>query len=200
MALWLFILLQICAFAESRPKGEINQTDLHKAMADMRMKSYRGFVILLQRLSTYPDALYGSNITFLMPDDRQLSKASVSQDNLQDFILSHSIPMPLLMSHLIHFPNRTLIPTCLPNRMISITNNGRSGMFVNKARIVNPDVCLSSLIRCHGISDALMLDAFASPSEYFPHRVPSKELKRFNRRNRAKSAATVRLKRTTPLY
>ncbi|KAI3440949.1 uncharacterized protein J3R85_002984 [Psidium guajava] len=196
MAFWFFILLQICALAESRLTDEVNRTDLHKAMADMRMKSYHGFVILLQMLNTYPDALHGSNITFLMPNDQQLSKASVSRDDLQDFILSHSIPVQLPMTNLVHFPNRTLLPTCLPNRMISITNNGRSGMFVNNARIVNPDVCLRSLIRCHGISDTLMLDA----SKYPPHHVPSKELQRFNRRNQAKSAATVRPKRSTTLH
>ncbi|KAL3714608.1 hypothetical protein ACJRO7_006508 [Eucalyptus globulus] len=143
MALWLFILLQICAFAESWPTGEINWRDLHKAMAYMRMKSYHGFVILLQILNTYPDALHGSDI---------ISSSAI-------------IPMPLLMTHLIQFPKRTLMPACLANRMLKTTNDGRSG------------ICLSdSLTRCHGISDTLMSDAFG-------------ELKRFDRRNQAKFAA-----------
>ncbi|KAJ7960273.1 FAS1 domain-containing protein [Quillaja saponaria] len=155
MALWFILLLPLFAVGESQHVNSINQTDLQAAMSDMRTRSYHGFVILLKILNSMPESLRDTDITFFMPNDEDLSAVAVTPDHLQDFILSHSIPTPLMLNHLLHFPNGTLVPSGIPSRMISITNNGKPAMFLNNARIDTPNVCISSLIRCHGISAAL---------------------------------------------
>jgi len=155
MALWCVVLLTLFAIAESQSTISFNQTDLQVAMADMRSRSYHGFVILLKILNSHQNSLQTNDLTFLMPNDDELSQFSISLDQLPDFILSHSIPTPLLLSHLLHFPNGSVVPSSIPTRVINITNMGRTGLFVNNARIVTPNVCQSSSIRCHGISAAL---------------------------------------------
>ncbi|KAL5126181.1 hypothetical protein HKD37_14G038861 [Glycine soja] len=155
MAIWFVILLTFFAIGESQSTMSFNQTDLQAAMTDMRSRSYYGFVILLKILNSQPNSLQNNDLTFLMPNDDELSQFSIALDQLHDFILSHSIPTPLVLSHLLHFPNGSVVPSSVPSRVISITNGGRTGLFVNNARIVTPNVCQSSSIRCHGISAAL---------------------------------------------
>ncbi|CAJ1971583.1 unnamed protein product [Sphenostylis stenocarpa] len=155
MALWFVLLLTIFAIGESQSTISFNQTDLEAAMADMRSRSYYGFVILLKMLDSQPNSMQNNDLTFLMPNDDELSQFSISLDQLHDFILSHSIPTSLLLSHLLHFPNGSMVPSSVPSRVINITNSGKAGLFVNNARIVTPNVCQSSSIRCHGISAAL---------------------------------------------
>ncbi|KAF8409699.1 hypothetical protein HHK36_005778 [Tetracentron sinense] len=152
MGFWFFIILALFTLTESQPTAPLNQTDLQAAIADMRTKSYHGFVILLKMLNSTHNSLLGRDVTFLMPSDQELSGSTITQENLQDFLLSHSIPTALLFNNLLHFPTGTLVPSSLPNRMISVANHGRTSFFLNNARLVNPEVCLSSLIRCHGIS------------------------------------------------
>ncbi|KAL2316577.1 hypothetical protein Fmac_030453 [Flemingia macrophylla] len=144
MALWFVVLLALFAIGESQSTISFNQTDLQAAMTDMR--------------SRQPNSLHNNDLTFLMPNDEELSHLSIALHQLHDFILSHSIPTALLLSHLLHFPNGSVVPSSVPNRVISITNSGRTTLFVNNARIVTPNVCQSSSIRCHGISAALTSD------------------------------------------
>lgn len=158
MALWFMVLLTLFAIGESQSTISFNQTDLQAAMSDMRSRSYYGFVILLKMLNSQPNSLHNNDLTFLMPNDDELSQFSIALDQLHDFILSHSIPTPLVLSHLLHFPNGSVVPSSIPSRLISITNSGRTGLFVNNARVVTPNVCQSSSIRCHGISAALTFD------------------------------------------
>ncbi|KDP29906.1 hypothetical protein JCGZ_18475 [Jatropha curcas] len=162
MALWFLILLPFLFIKESESAHPINQTDLQLAIDDMRASSYYGFVILLKILDSTPNSLHDGEITFLMPSDKELSKVSLRLDYLEDFIQSHSIPRALLLSHLLHFPDGTLVPSSIPNRLLRISNGGRSGLYVNNARVVTPNVCLNSLIRCHGISTAMTFDSVNS--------------------------------------
>lgn len=78
-------------FGESKPAKQVNETDLQAAMADMRTRSYHGFVILLQfvHISSIPELLRNTDITFFMPNDQELSGAAVTPHHLQEFILSH---------------------------------------------------------------------------------------------------------------
>ncbi|KAF1864276.1 hypothetical protein Lal_00048841 [Lupinus albus] len=138
--------------------ASFNQTDLEAAMTDMRSRSYYGFVILLKILNSQPNSLQNNDLTFLMPSDEQLSHFSITPYQLHDFLLSHSIPTPLLLNHLLHFPNGSVLPSSIPTKSINITNTAKSGLFVNNARIVTPNVCQTSLIRCHGISAAFSFD------------------------------------------
>ncbi|AED93571.1 Fasciclin-like arabinogalactan family protein [Arabidopsis thaliana] len=131
-----------------------NQTDLISAMTDMRRQSYNGFVILLRFLN---DTNYFRNtdITFLMPSDNDISHADITPESLETFILKHTIPAWLMINHMLHFPNRTLVPCSFSDRMFTITKSGGSGIYVNNARIVTPNVCQNSRISCHGISDVI---------------------------------------------
>ncbi|XP_045829323.1 uncharacterized protein LOC123920994 [Trifolium pratense] len=158
MSLWSILLLTLFAVGESQSTAAFNQTDLQTAMSDMRSRSYYGFVILLKILNSLPNQLQSNDFTFLMPNDEDLSHFSITTDELHDFLLSHSIPTALLLSHLLHFPNGSIVPSGLPNKVINITNSGRAGLFVNNARVVTPNVCLNSLIRCHGISAAMTFE------------------------------------------
>ncbi|KAK9267670.1 hypothetical protein L1049_010101 [Liquidambar formosana] len=150
---WL-ILLSLAMLSASQPRAQtFNHTDLQAAVADMRSKSYYGFAILLQMLNG--TVQLNRDVTFLMPDDQQLSEASISLDHLEDFLLSHSIPEPLLFSDLSHFPTGTLVPSGLQERSIRISNHGRLDYFVNNAQIVTPNVCVNSFIKCHGVDGVI---------------------------------------------
>lgn len=197
MAPWFFVLLFLVGNAQAMA---INQTDLQAAMDDMRLKSYHGFVILLKILNSSHKTLQNSDITFFMPTDQELSQVAISPDRLEDFVLSHSIPTALLLNNLLHFPNGSLVPSSIPNRMISITNCRKMGVCVNNARIVTPNVCLSSSIRCHGISTTITYDN-TSFSDTLPAKQSSAEnIVQRNEKKGAKSLQSAAMKKNRPLH
>ncbi|KAK7332416.1 hypothetical protein VNO80_29167 [Phaseolus coccineus] len=150
-----FIILFILGFAKSQPfTHPINHTDLQAAIGDMRAKSYYGFAMLLQMLNG-TTAQPIRDFTFLMPDDKQLSSSSISVDEVGEFLLKHAIPMPLHFNDLSHFPTGTLVPSGNSSKMIRIYNRGKRDFFVNNAKIVSANVCLNSVIKCHGV-DAII--------------------------------------------
>ncbi|KAK7299853.1 hypothetical protein RJT34_10681 [Clitoria ternatea] len=175
MALWFVILLTLFAISECQSTTSFNETDLQVAISDMRSRSYYGFVILLKILNSQPNSFQNNDLTFLMPSDEELSQFSITPDQLHDFILSHSIPTPLVLNHLLHFPNGSVVPSSIPSRVISITNSGKTGLCVNNARIVTPNVCQSSFIRCHGISAALTFNDIGPFHQAPEHRGPPKK-------------------------
>ncbi|XAR55277.1 hypothetical protein NMG60_11035308 [Bertholletia excelsa] len=198
MAFWLLILLPLLAVGESQSTNQINQTDLQVAMADMRAKSYNGFVILLKLLTSTINSLEGGEITFFMPSDTELSTIALTSQHLQDFILSHSIPKALMVEYLLHFPTGALIPSSLPNRMITITNNGRASLFVNNARIITPNICLNSMVRCHGINKAISFDHPSSGADHstLPTGLHSPDVMSYqSRKDEAKSSSSTSQKR-----
>ncbi|KAF5204739.1 Fasciclin-like arabinogalactan family protein [Thalictrum thalictroides] len=134
----------------SHPVPPVKLTDFSQAITDMRAKSYYGFVILLDMLNTTTKSTLSQEVTFFMPIDSQLAEYPISPDKLVDFILSHSIPEPLVFSELAHVPTGTLIPSFLSDQF-RISKLGRH-VFVNNAQIVAPNVCSSTTIRCHGIN------------------------------------------------
>ncbi|KAH0983968.1 hypothetical protein GBA52_011145 [Prunus armeniaca] len=97
-----------------------------------------------------------------MPNGQELSGAAVTPHHLQEFILSHSIPTALNFGHLLHFPNGSLVPSSTPSKIISVTHSRRSGLFLNNAKIVTPNVCNSSTIRRHGISTTMAFRTLCS--------------------------------------
>ncbi|KAJ7946404.1 FAS1 domain [Quillaja saponaria] len=154
---YLFILFFLFRVTESQSTVHaFNRTDLHAAIVDMRSKAYYGFAILLQMMNETSQANW--DLTFFMPNDRDLSKLSLSADHIEDFLLRHSIPMPLNFNDLAHFPTGTFVPSGIPNRMIRIYNRGRGYFFVNNAQVTAPNICLNSLIKCHGIDAVIEYD------------------------------------------
>ncbi|ONI18188.1 LOW QUALITY PROTEIN: hypothetical protein PRUPE_3G201600, partial [Prunus persica] len=141
---------------ESKLAKQINETDLQAAMADMRMSSYHGFVILFS--SSIPKSLRNTNITFFMPNDQELSSAASSpRIHPQPFDTT-----ALNFGHLLHFANGSLVPSGTPSKIISVTHSRRSGLFLNNAKIVTPYVSNSSTIRCHGISTTMAFRTLCS--------------------------------------
>ncbi|KAF3487430.1 hypothetical protein F2Q69_00056225 [Brassica cretica] len=62
----------------------------------------------------------------------------------------------LMINHLLRFPNKTLVPCSIPDKMFVITKSGRSGgLYVNNARIVSPNICRNSRVACHGVSNVI---------------------------------------------
>nr|KYP62661.1 hypothetical protein KK1_017202 [Cajanus cajan] len=153
----LFILLFLLGFAESQSfTHPFNRTDLQAAIGDMRAKSYYGFAMLLQMLNGTSQPT--RDLTFLMPDDKELSASSISIYEVEEFLLKHAIPMPLYFNDLSHFPTGTLVPSGNSSKMIRIHNRGRGDFFVNNAQIVSANVCLNSMIKCHGVDAIIEYD------------------------------------------
>ncbi|KAL2518481.1 Fasciclin-like arabinogalactan family protein [Abeliophyllum distichum] len=128
-------------------------TSINTAIGEMQRANYFTFVMLINMA---PSDLIHGNITFLMPNDRTLAKTVMPENTVVDFLLRHSIPSPLLMEHLLHFPTGSLIPTSRPGFVLKITNDGRSRFFLNNVRIISPNICTQgSSIRCHGIDEVV---------------------------------------------
>ncbi|CAK8531284.1 unnamed protein product [Lathyrus sativus] len=152
-----FMILFLFGFAKSQPTiHSYNHTDLQAAIGDMRAKSFYGFAMLLQMLNGTSQP--SRELTYLMPDDRELSASAISADKIEEFLLSHAIPMPLYFTDLSHFPTGTLVPSAMDARMIRIHNRGRGDYFVNNAQIVSANVCLNSVIKCHGVDAVIEYD------------------------------------------
>ncbi|WZZ01269.1 hypothetical protein YC2023_073597 [Brassica napus] len=161
IAPFLFLFLTVLASTEPPPtpilRHDNQSSDLVSAIADMIRESYNGFGTLLL-LHVLNDTNFYNNqeITFLMPSDDHLSQADMSQESLETFILRHTIPAWLMINHLLRFPNKTLVPCSIPDKMFVITKSGRSGgLYVNNARIVSPNICRNSRVACHGVSNVI---------------------------------------------
>jgi len=55
--------------------------------------------------------------------------------------------MPLSFSDLSHFPTGTLVPSGLDHQLLQ----GKADFSVNNAQVIKPNLCLNSIIKCHGI-------------------------------------------------
>jgi hypothetical protein len=132
-----------------------NQThDLLGAISEMQRANYFTFVTLINIASL--DQTIQTNVTFLMPNDRMLSRTVMPRGTVFDFLLRHSIPSPLLFDYLEHIPTGSIIPSSLPDYMLKISNNGRRNFSLNNVKIISPNICTEgSSFRCHGIDGVL---------------------------------------------
>ncbi|GAA0169989.1 hypothetical protein LIER_24354 [Lithospermum erythrorhizon] len=149
------LLLVIMVFASPVKATDIplHNQNIVCAIEEMQKANYFTFVMLL---NIAPPDLFAGNVTFLMPTDRMLANAPMTENAVVDFLLQHSIPSPLLFDNLIHFPTGSLLPTSSPALMLKVTNNGRQSFFLNNVRIRSPNICTSGLsVRCHGIDGVL---------------------------------------------
>ncbi|KAK1261496.1 hypothetical protein QJS04_geneDACA008880 [Acorus gramineus] len=118
----------------------------------MQTANYFTFVTLINMVRDY----IPGNTTFLMPNDRTLSKVSVPPNEVSEFLSRHSIPSPLLFDHLQHFPTGSIIPTHKPDYLLRISNGGRKSFYLNNVRLTSRNICVrGSSFRCHGINDVL---------------------------------------------
>ncbi|KAK6118480.1 hypothetical protein DH2020_047747 [Rehmannia glutinosa] len=131
----------------------MENTDILVATQEMQKANYFTFVMLINMA---PSDMIQNGITFLMPNDRALSKTDMSETSVVDFLLRHSIPSPLLVDHLYHFPTGSMVPSSKPGFMFRVTNNGRKQFFLSNVRVISPNICTKgSFIRCHGIDGAV---------------------------------------------
>lgn len=117
-------------------------TDLSISIYQMHRANYFTFVLPLKMVQDPVP----QNITFLMPNDRNLSSISLSTDEIPDF---H-------WRHLSHFRTGLIIPTCKTQYMLRVSNGGRQRFCLNNVRLTSPNICSSgSSIKCHGIDGIL---------------------------------------------
>ncbi|XP_010276802.1 PREDICTED: FAS1 domain-containing protein SELMODRAFT_448915-like [Nelumbo nucifera] len=150
----LLILLMRLILSISAADELTRNEDLLVAIGEMRTANYFTFVMLINMIA--PDRI-PANITFLMPNDRVLSKITLPENAVFNFLLRHSIPSPLLFDVLNHFPTGSTIPTSSSGFMLRISNNGRRSFYLNNVQLISPNICTSGhSIRCHGINGVLM--------------------------------------------
>ncbi|KAL0304556.1 UNVERIFIED_CONTAM: hypothetical protein Sradi_6323700 [Sesamum radiatum] len=136
--------------------------DMAVAIDEMQKANYFTFVMLINMV---PSHLIQPNITFLMPNDRILSQTDVAPTSVVDFLLRHSIPSPLLIDHLQHFPTGSMIPTSKSGFFLNVRNEGRRQFFLNNVRIISPNICTKgSSIRCHGVDGVVQATMMSQPS------------------------------------
>nr|GLL19898.1 FAS1 domain-containing protein SELMODRAFT_448915-like [Ipomoea trifida] len=158
------LLLLISAVVSSLAAANVpasRSPDILVAIEEMQKANYFTFVMLINMA---PLDLFQANITFLMPNDRTLSRAIIPESDAVNFLLRHTIPSALLFEHLQRFPTGSMIPTSKPDLMLRVTNYGRRQFFLNTSRLISPNICTrGSSIRCHGIDGVLQPTIMASP-------------------------------------
>ncbi|OMP08847.1 hypothetical protein COLO4_06064 [Corchorus olitorius] len=129
--------------------------DLRVATEEMQKASYFAFVMLINMFPL--DRKFQGNVTFLMPNDRMLSKTIIPESEVSAFLYRHSIPSALFLEDLLHIPTGSILPSSEPEYMLNISNGGgRRSFFLNNVKIISPNICTAgSSIRCHGINGVL---------------------------------------------
>ncbi|KAI3800247.1 hypothetical protein L1987_35558 [Smallanthus sonchifolius] len=131
--------------------------DIDMAIDEMERANYFTFVMLINMVP--PNQLFQGNVTFLMPSDKSLSRSMILENSVEDLLLRHSIPSPLLFDHLLHLPTNSILPTSNPDLMLTVSNSGTRGLFLGNVRIVTPNICTHGYsVRCHGIDGVLSVD------------------------------------------
>ncbi|GER48761.1 fasciclin-like arabinogalactan family protein [Striga asiatica] len=143
------LAILIALLLVSSTKATNLTSDKEAATREMQKANYFTFVMLLNMAP--PDIIKGG-ITFLMPNDKALSKAAISESSVADFLLRHSIPSPLLIDDLEHFPSESTVPASKPGLVFRVRNQGRRHFFLSNVRVVSPNICTEGLlVRCHGV-------------------------------------------------
>lgn len=157
------LLIVVMALISSASAAATNQdNDMVVAIDEMQKANYFTFVMLINMA---PSHSIQANITFLMPNDRTLSQTDIPPTSVVDFLLRHSIPSPLLIDHLQHFPTGSMIPTSKPGFFLNVTNGGRRQFFLNNVRIISPNICTKgSSIRCHGVDGVVQPTVIPQPN------------------------------------
>lgn len=156
----LLLVMSLISLSKPTPTPPLNQ-DLEVAMEEMRRANYFSFVMLINMSTLHQ---IRENVTFLMPSDRILSRNGISGNSISNFLLRHSIPLPLLFDYLQHFPTSSILPTLKENFTLRISRSGRRSFFLNNVKITTPNICTAgSSIRCHGIDGVLREDNSTFP-------------------------------------
>jgi hypothetical protein len=100
------------------PSVVVGNGDIASTAQEMQRACYFTFVMLIRMVQEK----IPHNTTFLMPNDRMLSTATIPESQVMEFLSRHSIPAPLMFNDLIKLPNATIVPTAHSSQTITITN------------------------------------------------------------------------------
>lgn len=138
--------------ATPSPSVVVGNGDIASTAQEMQRARYFTFVMLIRMVQEK----IPHNTTFLMPNDRMLSTATIPESQVMEFLSRHSIPAPLMFDDLIKLPNATIVPTAHSSQTITITNVKHQKIYFNNIELISPDVCrVGDLFRCHGINGVI---------------------------------------------
>ncbi|CAM0913798.1 unnamed protein product [Alopecurus aequalis] len=143
---------------------------------EMQQARYFTFVTLVKMVQER----IPHNTTFLMPSDRMMSTASVTENQVLDLLLRHSVPAVLTFSDLNRLPNGTILPTRHTGQMVTVTKREEhEKLYFNNVELTGPDVCHGGeVFRCHGIDGVIRPTTTArrgKGSACAPHAAPAPE-------------------------
>ncbi|TKW25072.1 hypothetical protein SEVIR_3G092600v4 [Setaria viridis] len=141
------------ATAATVPSPPKVSSDITTTVQEMQRARYFTFVMLVRMVQEK----IPRNTTFLMPSDRLMSTASISESQVLEFLSRHSIAAPLKFDDLIKLPNGTVVPTRRHSGdTITVTNSRDQKLYINGIKLTIPDLCHSGkLFRCHGINGVI---------------------------------------------
>ncbi|CAN6330886.1 unnamed protein product [Urochloa humidicola] len=133
------------------PSPQKVSSGIATAVQEMQRARYFTFVMLVRMVQEK----IPHNTTFLMPNDRLMSTASISQSQVLEFLSRHSIAAPLKFNDLIRLPNGTVVPTRHSGDTITVSSRHQK-LYFNGIELTGPDVCHSGeSFRCHGINGVI---------------------------------------------
>lgn len=140
------------ATAAAIPSPPKLSSDITTTVQEMQRARYFTFVMLIRMVQEK----IPRNTTFLMPSDRLMSTASISESQVLEFLSRHSIAAPLKFDDLIKLPNGTVVPTRHSGDTLTVTNSRHQKLYINSIELTTPDLCHSGkFFRCHGIDGVI---------------------------------------------
>jgi len=134
------------------PSPQTVSSDIANTVQEMQQARYFTFVMLVRMVQEK----IPRNTTFLMPSDRLMSTASISQNQVLEFLSRHSIAAPLKFNDLIRLPDGTVVPTRHSGDTITVTSSRHQKLYFNGIELTSPDLCHSGeSFRCHGINGVI---------------------------------------------
>jgi hypothetical protein len=136
-----FILVSLLTISQSQPASHtIILNDIEAAITDNRSQNFFGFALLLQMLKISAQVL-GLNFSHSNWSriDQTTFKNSCSATHSQCH--SHSLTWVIFQQG--HWFHQGLT--------ISYSIQGKADFSVNNAQVIKPNLCLNSIIKCHGI-------------------------------------------------
>lgn len=152
MSLVITLMMSASSATAAAPSTQMVSSDIATTAQEMQQARYFTFVMLVRMVQEK----IPRNTTFLMPSDRLLSTASISESQVMEFLSRHSITAPLMFNDLIRLPNGTVVPTRHLGDTITVTNIKHQKLYFNGIELTNPDLChLGESFRCHGINGVI---------------------------------------------
>ncbi|CAL0304887.1 unnamed protein product [Lupinus luteus] len=124
----------------------------------------------LQQMKNIMDALIGANdlttmlnptmlpltLTLFIPHHNTFFHNNKNNPPLDPFLFPyHIIPQRLTFSDLLLLPSTTNLPTLLPYRTISVTNNSAANFSLNGVPLTHPDLYSNPSLVVHGVANIL---------------------------------------------